>query len=187
MNTLFPVFLKADQLRFLIAGSGATALEKYHTLRKNSLKSFITVFGVDDSSWMELVSSDNNLLFKKTNPLNEDHFPFDVVIAATRDHSFNAALRIFCKQKRILFNAADMPDLCDFYLASTLQKGNLKVAISTNGLSPALGIQLKSMLDECLPDDLDHIAEELNRIRYELKQKLNDPKEKLKEITSALF
>ena len=49
-------------------------------------------------------------------------------------------------EKGILVNMADTPDLCDFYLSSIVQKGQLKIAISTNGKSPTAAKRIKELL-----------------------------------------
>ena len=50
------------------------------------------------------------------------------------------------KQKKLLVNVADTPELCDFYLGSIVDKGNLKIAISTNGKSPTIAKRMREQL-----------------------------------------
>ena len=52
-------------------------------------------------------------------------------------------IKAMATEKGILVNVADTPDLCDFYLGSIVQKGNLKIAISTNGKSPTAAKRIK--------------------------------------------
>ena len=68
-------------------------------------------------------------------------------------------------EKGILVNVADTPDLCDFYLGSIVQKGNLKIAISTNGKSPTAAKRIKEVLHEALPGELDEVIENLHKVR----------------------
>jgi siroheme synthase-like protein len=60
------------------------------------------------------------------------------LIVAVNDLAWSEEIRNDAKAKGILVNVADKPGLCDFYLGSIVQKGNLKIAISTNGKSPTL-------------------------------------------------
>ena len=52
--------------------------------------------------------------------------------------SFTKKIKQQANAAGLLVNVADTPDLCDFYLGSIVQKGNLKIAISTNGKSPTV-------------------------------------------------
>ena len=69
----------------------------------------------------------------------------------------------------ILVNVADTPDLCDFYLGSIVTRGDLKVAISTNGKSPTFSKRFRQLLEEILPMDVNDLLQNLNAIRDTLK------------------
>ena len=77
-------------------------------------------------------------------------------------------LKPLAKEKGILVNVADTPDLCDFYLGSIVQKGNLKIAISTNGKSPTAAKRIKEVLHDALPGELDEVIENLHKVRNKL-------------------
>jgi siroheme synthase-like protein len=86
-----------------------------------------------------------------------------------------------------LINVADKPELCDFYLGSIVQKGNLKIAISTNGKSPTIAKRLKEVLNEGLPGELDTTLEQMSRLRNTLKGDFAEKVKTLNEITSVLI
>jgi siroheme synthase-like protein len=90
------------------------------------------------------------------------------------------------KLKGILINVADKPDLCDFYLGSVVQKGNLKVAISTNGKSPTIAKRLKEVLNETLPQELDSLLDNMQNIRNQMKGDFTEKVKQLNEITKTL-
>ena len=89
------------------------------------------------------------------------------------------------KARGIKVNAADQPDLCDFYLGSIVNKGNLKIAISTNGKSPVLAKRMREYFTAIIPDNIDESLAILHQFRAnhkgDLQQKLND----LNAITAA--
>ena len=64
----------------------------------------------------------------------------------------SSQIRDEAKSRGKLVNVADKPELCDFYLSSVVKKGDLKIAISTNGKSPTTAKRLKEVLQEALPD-----------------------------------
>jgi uncharacterized membrane protein YfcA/siroheme synthase (precorrin-2 oxidase/ferrochelatase) len=110
----------------------------------------------------------------------------DIVISATGDREFSEVLRELCKERRILINVADTPDLCDFYLGSIVQKGNLKIAISTNGKSPTAAKRIKEMLNQSIPSEIDDTLENLHSVRKQLTGDFSAKVKKMNEITRVL-
>ena len=81
---------------------------------------------------------------------------------------------------------ADTPSLCDFYLGSTVKKGDLKIGISTNGKSPTFAKRFREILEEVIPDSTPGLLDRLKKIRDSLKGNFQEKVEKLDEITSAM-
>lgn len=81
---------------------------------------------------------------------------------------------------------ADKPELCDFYLGSIVQKGDLKIAISTNGKSPTIAKRLKEVLNEGLPAELDNTLQQMSHLRNSLNGDFAYKVKKLNEVTSIL-
>ena len=77
-------------------------------------------------------------------------------------------------------------DLCDFYLGSIVQKGSLKIGISTNGQSPTAAKRIKEMLNESLPDELDELIQNLQLVRNQLQGDFKQKVIQLNEITKSL-
>jgi precorrin-2 dehydrogenase/sirohydrochlorin ferrochelatase len=94
----------------------------------------------------------------------------DLVIAASSDRGVNRAVFEEAARQRILCNTADDPPLCDFFFASTVQRGDLQIAISTAGQSPALAQRLRREIDAQLPVDLGPWLAELGQLRREVLQ-----------------
>lgn len=92
----------------------------------------------------------------------------DFVIIATDKPEVNRNVRELAKAKGIKVNAADQPDLCDFYLGSIVNKGNLKIAISTNGKSPVLASDCENIL-QVIPDEIEDNISQLNDFRNQHK------------------
>jgi siroheme synthase-like protein len=96
----------------------------------------------------------------------------DLVIAASSDRGVNRAVFEEATRQRILCNTADDPPLCDFFFASTVQRGDLQIAISTAGQSPALAQRLRREIDAQLPVDLGPWLAELGQLRREVLEAL---------------
>ena len=146
-NTLFPIFLKTDQAHFLIVGGGNIGLEKTETLLKQNPEVKITIVSPDFLEEVKNISAQNSNVTLKQKLFDEtDLESVDFVIAATNIKEINAEIKTLANARKILVNAADQPDLCDFYLGSIVNKGNLKIAISTNGKSPTIAKRLKYLI-----------------------------------------
>lgn len=186
-NDLFPVFLKLEQLRVLIVGGGKVGLEKLHAVLHNSPATRIWLVASEISPAIR----DLNLQYPTLDLLEKpydstDLEEKDIVIVAVDDHSISKEIHADAKQRSILVNVADTPELCDFYLSSVVKKGNLKIAISTNGKSPTIAKRLKDTFSEALPDELDDVLDNMHRIRARLNGNFEHKVKKLNAITKVL-
>ena len=86
-----------------------------------------------------------------------------------------------------MVNVADTPDLCDFYMGGIVTKGNLKVAISTNGKSPTVAKRLRQWLEAVLPDEIDDLLETLRQYRKTLKGDFDYKVKAMNEVTKNLI
>ena len=181
-NPLFPIFLKANQLKVLIVGGGYVALEKLTALWNNSKDAeVILVAPAIQQEIKEYLTTDKKLtLLERTFELS-DLNGIDWVIIAVGEIGLSEAIRIEAKKFNLLVNVADKPELCDFYLGSIVTKGNLKIAISTNGKSPTFAKRLKQVLNESLPSNMDESLENLNFLRDQLKGDFQDKVDKLNQ------
>jgi len=187
-NLLFPVFLKLEQLSVLIVGGGKVGLEKLNAVLHNSPATKIRVvsLAVDEAIHHVVEHHPSVELFVRAfSPL--DLTGADVVIIAVNDPEASEQIRNQAKEKGKLVNVADKPELCDFYLASIVKKGNLKIAISTNGKSPTIAKRLKETFDELLPEKLDDVLEHMHKIREKLNGDFSNKVEKLNHITKVLI
>jgi siroheme synthase-like protein len=94
----------------------------------------------------------------------------DLVVAASSDREVNRAVFEEATRQHVLCNTADDPPLCDFFFASIVQRGDLQIAISTAGQSPALAQRLRREIDAQLPADLGPWLAELGHLRREVLQ-----------------
>ena len=186
-NHLFPVFLKLENLRLLIVGGGNVALEKLHAVLHNSPSTRIRLVSTAvNQEIRELAARHENIRIEQRPYTEADLQETDVVIAAVNDIPTSTRIRDDARQRGILVNVADKPDLCDFYLSSVVQKGNLKIAISTNGKSPTIAKRLKETFHEMLPDTLDEVLDNMQTIRYKLNGDFAAKVSKLNEVTKIM-
>ncbi|MEJ8842996.1 TSUP family transporter [Lacibacter sp. H375] len=186
-NRLYPVFLKLEELRILLVGAGNVGLEKLHSLLANSPEASITIVApIVKDEVRKLVFKHPASVIVQREFEASDLEQKDIVILATDNRKLHEEVRILAKEKGMLVNVADTPDLCDFYLGSIVQKGNLKVAISTNGKSPTVAKRIKEVLNDALPGELDEVIENLHHVRNKLNGNFEYKVKKLNSITKVL-
>ncbi|BDD08935.1 hypothetical protein FUAX_13670 [Fulvitalea axinellae] len=186
-NKLFPVFLKLDELKVLILGGGAVGLEKLSALLKNDPEANVRLVGLTVQDEIKTLGERHpnvEVLVKKFGL--EDFDDVDLVILATDDRELHVRVKKMAKAYNLLVNVADTPDLCDFYLGSTVSKGPLKIGISTNGLSPTFSKRFRELLEEVLPDETPRLIRSLNKVRERLRGDFAFKVKKLNELTRGL-
>lgn len=187
MNTLFPIFVKAENLHTLIVGGGYVGLEKATALLGNAPNARVTLVAPEIRDELREMAGQYTNLQLVLEPYRDEHLTDkDLVIVGTNDKAVNRQVQADCKARRILVNVADTPDLCDFYLSSVVKKGDLKIAISTNGKSPTFAKRFREVLEDILPDSLQETLDNLTAIRNQLKGDFVQKMEKLNEITKVL-
>lgn len=187
MNNLFPIFLKLENLHTLIVGGGYVGLEKITAVLDNSPEATVTLVSPEIRHEIREIAAVNVKLSLIERVFEDgDLAEKDLVIVATNDKEENKRIKSVARARHLLCNVADTPPLCDFYLSSVVRKGNLKVAISTNGMSPTMAKRLKEVLNEALPDNLETAMEQLKAVRNMLKGDFAYKVEELNRITSVL-
>ena len=186
-NNLYPIFLKTSQLNILIAGGGYVALEKLNFLIKSSPDANVKLIApFFRPETIELVNLQNVKLIK-----TEYHSKFligqHIVIATTDNEAVNIQIYNDCKTHNILVNVADNPPFCDFYMGGIVTKGNVKIAISTNGQSPTTAKRLRQFFEDVIPDNVDDLVKNLNSYRKTIKGNFEKKVSTLNKITESLI
>ncbi|MGB3182988.1 MAG: bifunctional precorrin-2 dehydrogenase/sirohydrochlorin ferrochelatase [Cyclobacteriaceae bacterium] len=186
-NNLFPIFCKIDRLRVLVVGGGPVGLEKVQALQKNNPKAQITLVAIDICSELyALATADHDLTLVRRAFVPEDLEGADLLILATGSRETSKEIQEMAWERHLLTNVADTPDLCDFYLGSTVKKGDLKIGISTNGKSPTFAKRFRQLLEEALPEDIDDLLQNLHQVRGLLTGDFQDKVKQLNALTASL-
>jgi len=186
VNTLFPVFLKPDKLNILLVGGGYVAMEKLEAIFGNCPNANVKLVGREVSAEIKNFADKRSIPFEERAFTETDLLERDLVIVAIDDKQVGRHIHQLCKSRNLLVNVADTPPLCDFYLSSVVQKGNLKIAISTNGKSPTVAKRVKEVLNETFPAEIDDVLTNMTQIRQKLNGDFSDKVKQLNQITSGL-
>ena len=171
--SLFPAFLKLHSRRVLVIGGGTIAAQKIPGL----LEAGARVHVISPKLAPPLVE------WVRNRQIDWSPKPFDpsdldnafLVIAATSLRDLNAQVYREADRRNILCNAVDDVDHCHFYYGSIVQRGDLQIAISTNGKSPALAQRLRKELEEQFGLEYEHWLEWLGAARETLRAQSHDP------------
>jgi len=186
-NKLYPIFLKLEELDLLLVGAGNVGLEKLNSLLSNSPEAKITIVApIIKEEVRQLFHNHPTCTLIQRSFEETDLDNKDLVVLATDDIQLHKRIKSLASEREILINVADTPELCDFYLGSIVQKGNLKIAISTNGKSPTAAKRIKEVLNKALPGELDDVIENLHEIRNKLNGNFEFKVKKLNAITKVL-
>ena len=109
-----------------------------------------------------------------------------ILILATNNLALNTQIYFKAQEKNILTNVVDKPEYGDFYTGAVLQKGNIKIGISSNGVSPTVAKRLKEILIDVIPENISESTVRLNKIRTHLKGNLTLKIKILNQLTEVL-
>jgi uroporphyrin-III C-methyltransferase len=164
--SLLPIFLKLDGRRGLLVGAGSVALDKVATLLKTGL--MLRVVAPKARPEIRALAAAGRLEWAQRAFEPADLDGNFVVIAATDVADVNAAVYRGCVERGIVCNSVDDIPNCDFFFGSVVARGDLQIAISTAGESPAVAQRLRREIDALLPEDLGMWLSNLGELRREV-------------------
>jgi len=185
-NNLYPVFLKTSNLHILIVGGGNVAEEKLTFLTKSSPDAKVTMVSPMFREATRALASKFNveLIIDLYHP---DYLKGRQMVVATTDvPEVNVQVYNDCRALDKLVNVADNPPYCDFYMGGIVTKGNVKIAISTNGKSPTTAKRLRQFFEDVIPEDITKMVQNLNDYRKTIKGDFEHKVTKMNEITEKL-
>lgn len=162
----FPAFLKFDDKKILIVGGGNVALEKLEHLLDFTHN--ITLIAQEFNAATQILIDQHHLANHKKIYEKGDAKGFDIVIAAVDNFALQEAIYLETRQYSCLCNCVDLQQYCDFIFPSYVKKGDLTIAISTGGASPAVAKQLRIYLSKLIPNGIVEFLEQMKNYRKTL-------------------
>jgi precorrin-2 dehydrogenase/sirohydrochlorin ferrochelatase len=168
---LFPIFVKLKARKALVVGGGNMAAVRAKQLRRAGAR--VTVISLEAGNEIEDLAKTRSIFlvrrgFRRTD-LSRRYF---IVVAATDDPKTQQAVFERAERLGILCNVVDRPESCNFYMPAIVSRGDLKIAISTSGRSPALAGKLRQYLEEAVPENAAEMTEIVGRLRSKLRMEL---------------
>lgn len=158
-----PIFMKFDNKKVLIIGGGNIALRKLKYLLEFT-KNITLISNEYIESMKELIEI-NSLSYEQRNYKLLDVKGFDIVIAAVDNIKLQELIYIETREYKCLYSCVDIQEYCDFIFPAYIKKGDLNIAISTSGSSPAMSKHLKSWLDSIIPNSIENFLNQMREYR----------------------
>jgi precorrin-2 dehydrogenase/sirohydrochlorin ferrochelatase len=176
---LFPIFLKLTGRPCIVIGAGHLAESKIESLQTANAR--VTVIAPAATERLVAMAESGEVTWHRREYATGDLAGQFLVVAATNVPAVNRAVFAEAEAAGILINAVDDPPFCEFYFPSVVRRGNLQIAISTAGESPALAQRLRKEINALLPLDTGDWLAELGNLRREVLQMepLNEARKEL--------
>ncbi|MCX8045213.1 MAG: bifunctional precorrin-2 dehydrogenase/sirohydrochlorin ferrochelatase [Desulfobacterota bacterium] len=188
-GTLFPAFFNLRGRRCVVVGAGAVAQRKIARLR--ACKARIVVVSPHATRRIATLAAQGDLVWHQK-PWSMRYLGGAfLVFAATDDHNLNRRIAAACKERGIPVNVADNPALCDFMMPACFKRGQITVAVSTGGASPACAAYLRTVLAATITNQHLTLLKRLTTLRHSLKHTIPATKKRRKilknQIVSAIL
>jgi precorrin-2 dehydrogenase / sirohydrochlorin ferrochelatase len=174
--TLFPMFMKLEGRPCLVVGAGTVGEPKISSLIEAG--ALIRVIALHATAAVVEWAQRGAINWEARAFNGADLDGAFVVIAATNSRELNAAIFRESRQRNILCNVVDDPEYCDFYYSAVVRRGDLQIAISTNGRSPALAQRIRRELEVQFGPEYGEWLRELGQIRQQLFATKIDPEQR---------
>jgi siroheme synthase-like protein len=186
MSELFPIFLKLRGRSALVVGGGAMAALRVRQLMRAG--ALVTVIAPTTCADLKNVAKANSVTvirreFERAD-LGKGYF---LVVGATDNPAVQQAVSEEAERCEILYNVVDNPQHCNFYTPATVERGDLTVAICSEGQSPVLSGRLRQILDEALPREAGEWTALLGELRERLKEVFPADMEKRKALINEFI
>lgn len=185
MKALYPIFLKLEQKKILVVGGGSIATQKIQSLLDTGCH--LTVISPCICKEIQCWASENRLQVKKREFQTSDLQNIDVVFAATNQPQTNEKIRKEANEKKILINAVDDPENCDFYVPSIVRRGPLAIAISTQGECPGFARLVRKKIEKIIPAIYGDFVIFLGHLRRNVKNVCSDSKQRQSVTKEMLY
>lgn len=163
----YPVFLEMTDRPCVVVGGGAVAERKAEGLLAAGAQ--VTVVSPELTPALAALKQEGRLRHVARAYREGDLEGYEVAVVATDDGSVNAAVAREGRERGVWVNAVDDPPNCDFIIPSVIRRGDVVIAVSTGGASPALARRLREELEAFLEEDNAALAKLLHDVRQELR------------------
>ena len=162
----YPIFLDLNNQKALIVGGGTVAERKIQNLLRYECQ--IYVVSPHLTPYLKQLAAEKKIHHIPHEALDKALDEVFMVIAATDDPEVNSQIASQAKERGLLTNAVDQPGDCNFIMPSIVQRGDLQIAISTAGKSPALAKRIRKEMEATFGPEYASLIELMGLLRTKL-------------------
>jgi len=169
----YPMFLELSGRRAVVIGGGAVAVRKARSLLEAGARLVVVAEKVDEVLTELCTGAGAGLIRSK---YSKEYLSEAVLaIAATSDPELNKRIYKDCQELEILCNVVDEPQLCDFFVPAVVKRGDLQIAVCTEGYCPAYAGHIKEQLEKLFTEKHGQFLAELEAVRKQILKDVPDP------------
>lgn len=169
----YPIFLELGSRRVVVIGGGAVAVRKVQALLAAGARVVVVAERIDDMLTALCRNTDVELIKSK---YSRNYLAGALLaIAATNNHPLNKKIYKDCQELEVLCNVVDVPELCDFFVPAVVKRGDLQIAIGTEGRCPAYAGHLRKKLEGIFTEQHGQFLAELEKLRKKIIQEVSNP------------
>ncbi len=182
---MYPITLDLKKKPVLIIGAGNVGERKIRSVCDAG--AVVTVISEIFGDNAAILAEEYNINVIKRSYKYGDCRDFFLVIASTDDRETNQKIYQECMDLGIFVNIVDKPEFCSFHVPAVVRRGDLSIAISTSGKSPALAREIRKKLEEFIDVDYVGLVRELGEIRDKIKAEYEGDSGKISEEIDKAF
>lgn len=171
---LYPVFLKLEHKKCLVVGGGAVAERKIAALVHCGAQ--VMVVSPSLTLALQKMVDSGDIAYRQGLYQAKDLDQAYLVISATNDLQLNSTIAADCNRRNMLVNVVDDPHRCSFFVPSVIERGALKIAISTGGKSPQLAKTIREDLEREIGSQFEEFVEFIGELREKIIAEVDEPR-----------
>ena len=172
----YPIFLELSGRRAVVIGGGAVAVRKAQALLAAGARLVVVAERIDNMLTVLCRDKKAELIKSK---YSKDYLAEAVLaIAATNNHQLNKRIYKDCQELEVLCNVVDEPELCDFFVPAVVKRGDLQIAIGTEGHCPAYAGHIRKKLEKIFTEEHGQFLAELEALRKRIIKDVAEPTER---------
>jgi len=172
----YPIFLELSGRRVVVVGGGAVAVRKAQAMLAAGARLVVVAERIDNMLTVLCRGKKAELIKSR---YSKNYLAESVlVIAATNNHRLNKQIYKDCQELEVLCNVVDEPELCDFFVPAVVRRGDLQIAIGTEGHCPAYAGHIRKKLEKIFTEEHGQFLAELETIRKRIIEGVVEPTER---------
>lgn len=161
----YPIFVNLENRKALVVGAGGVGVRKVSSLVEGGISEILVLDTAPACEKMVSLMDTGRVNFQMRQFDPADIEGCFLVIAATSNRNLNERISRLCDEKNILCNIVDKPETGSFIVPASIRRGDLTIAVSTGGSSPAFARLVRRELENVFGEHYGSFLSIMGRLR----------------------